>query len=425
MHSNWLLSILMLGLFVTPAAGLGESLSDQELLGKELFFDKRLSSPGGQSCADCHGPKVGFTGPVAGINKKGSVYPGAFRQRFGNRKPPTAAYGGAAPNFHYDAAEGLFIGGMFWDGRATGAVAGSPLADQAMGPFLNPVEQNNPSEEAVCFKVAQGPYARLYEKVFGMIDCATRTDDGHLQSYKNFAVAIAAYESSIEVSPYDAKFDQVMAGAAEFTEQEALGWEIFNNQGLCAECHPGGLFSDFTDFTYDNLGLPKNPDNPFYHMDTVTLDDGTPINPDGAAWVDPGLAGFLGGLPDSYFTDLGLTKSAAVADAQGKHKVPTLRNVDQRPGPGVVKTFGHNGYFSSLEGIVHFYNTRDIKEECPQLLAMDEAMAQNCWPAPEVGDNLNIDELGDLGLSADEEAALVVFMGTLSDGYRPTGQEKK
>ncbi|MBE0596561.1 MAG: cytochrome C [Desulfuromonadales bacterium] len=425
MKHPWLVFTLLLALAAVPAIVLGAPLTDQEQLGKELFFDKRLSSPGGQSCADCHGATVGFTGPKPIFNQDGGVYPGAVRERFGNRKPPTAAYGGASPNFHYDADEELFVGGMFWDGRATGDVAGSPLADQAMGPFLNPVEQNNASEEAVCGKVAKGPYVRLYEKVFGPLDCVTYTADGHLQSYKNFAVAIAAYESSIEVSPYTAKFDYVMAGEAEFTPQEQLGWDVFNNQGLCAECHPGGGFADFTDFTYDNLGLPKNPANPFYRMDTVFLDDGTPINPEGAAWVDPGLAGFLDGLPESYFTELGLTKADTVSGAEGKHKVPTLRNVDKRPGPGFVKAFGHNGYFTSLQGIVHFYNTRDIKEECAEPLAMEEALPQNCWPAPEVGANLNINELGDLGLSEEEEAALVAFMGTLSDGYRPVGKGKK
>ena len=44
----------------------------------------------------------------------------------------------------------------------------------------------------------------------------------------------------------------------------------------------------------------------------------------------------------------------------GKHKVPTLRNVDLRPSQEVVKAYGHNGYFKILEGIVHFYNTRDV-----------------------------------------------------------------
>ncbi len=103
----------------------------------------------------------------------------------------------------------------------------------------------------------------------------------------------------------------------------------------------------------------------------------------------------------------------------GKHKVPTLRNVDMRPMPDAVKAFGHNGYFKSLEGIVHFYNTRDVLPVCPGHYTEAEALAANCWPAPEVAVNVNTAELGNLGLSMDEEAALVAYMKTLSDGYVP------
>lgn len=103
----------------------------------------------------------------------------------------------------------------------------------------------------------------------------------------------------------------------------------------------------------------------------------------------------------------------------GKQKVPTLRNVDLRPDEDPVKAYAHNGYFKTLEGIVHFYNTRDVKDVCPGDYTEAEALAVNCWPAPEVAENVNSDELGDLGLTADEEAAIVAFLKTLSDGFMP------
>jgi cytochrome c peroxidase len=103
----------------------------------------------------------------------------------------------------------------------------------------------------------------------------------------------------------------------------------------------------------------------------------------------------------------------------GKNKVPTLRNVDLRPDAAFVKAYGHNGYFKTLEGIVHFYNTRDVKPVCPGPYTEAEALAADCWPAPEVTDNVNRDELGDLGLTAEEEDALVAFLKVLSDGYMP------
>ena len=99
--------------------------------------------------------------------------------------------------------------------------------------------------------------------------------------------------------------------------------------------------------------------------------------------------------------------------------MPTLRNVDLRPNPGFVKSYSHNGYFKSLEGIVHFYNTRDVLQICPGDYTEAAALAANCWPEPEVAANMNTSELGDLGLSAQEEAAIVAFLKTLSDGYTP------
>ena len=118
------------------------------------------------------------------------------------------------------------------------------------------------------------------------------------------------------------------------------------------------------------------------------------FNPDGFDRVDLGLGGFL--MSAGYPVDM-------YEPEMGKHKVPTLRNVDKRPYEGFVKVFGHNGYFRSLEEITHFYNTRDVEDAG--------------WPMAEVPETMNTDELGNLGLTADEEAAIVAFMKTLSDGY--------
>ena len=139
------LSILAFGLI--PVSGATQALNPNEQLGRSIFFDKQLSLHTNQSCADCHDPKVGGTGPIAGINKKGAVYAGSVRQRFGARKPPTIAYATPAPVLQYKIEDGVavFEGGSFWDGRATGEKLGNPAADQAQGPFLNPVEQALPA----------------------------------------------------------------------------------------------------------------------------------------------------------------------------------------------------------------------------------------------------------------------------------------
>lgn len=397
-------SMLFLTASLTAVAG---DLSPLEKLGKNLFFDN-ISSPDWVSCATCHSPDVGWTGPNPGLNKHGAVYRGAVPTRFGNRKPPSAAYATLSPIFHYDSFEGLFVGGNFWDGRATGERLGNPAADQALGPFLNPVEQNNPSKQAVCEQVAISKYAGLFEEVWGpgSLDCATGVD----AMYDRIGLSIAAYEDSSEVNQFSSKYDAFLASEETLSAEEARGLALFEGKAMCSACHPTGINSSLTDFTYDNLGTPRNPENPFYDMDEEFLGDGSPINPAGRDWIDNGLGGFLQARPE--WSD----KAAANL---GKHKVPTLRNVAKRYGKGYPKAFSHNGYFKSLKSIVHFYNTRDVKPSCPDPFTTEKlALKMACWPEPEVADNVNTTELGDLGLTDEEEDAIVSFLNTLSDGYK-------
>ena len=215
-------------------------------------------------------------------------------------------------------------------------------------------------------------------------------------AYDNIALSIAAYEDSSEVNAFTSKFDYTKNGKTKLTKEEQKGFALFKGKGKCRLCH---LSMDrtpiFTDFTFDNLGLPQNPENP------------AGVAPD---FVDPGLGGFL--------MKAGYSEEEYQAE-WGKHKVPTLRNVDLRPDEDFVKAYGHNGYFKSLEGIVHFYNTHDVKSECPGAYTEAQALAADCWPPPEVAENVNTDELGDLGLTPEEEAAIVAFLKTLSDGYAP------
>jgi cytochrome c peroxidase len=370
----WVAGFTMVLLLVAVAGSVQAQggLTPQEQLGKLLFFDTNLSDPPGQACAVCHAPEVGWTGPDQAINAGGVVYEGAVPGRFGNRKPPASAYAGDSPNLNWDGTK--WVGGMFWDGRATGDVLGDPLAEQALGPFLNPAEQNNAGPQAVIDKVLASSYYELFQNV-----CASYTD-----KYECIGRAIAAYERSAEVSQFTSKYDYWLKGQAKLTGQEQRGLALFRGKGQCAACHVEPLF---TDFTYDNLGVPKNPMNPFYHM---------PYNPDGENWVDTGLGGFLqaAGYSETVW-----------GPEWGKQKVPTLRNVDLRPAKKFVKAYGHNGYFKSLEEIVHFYNTRDVPGAG--------------WPPPEVAANVNTAEMGNLGLNRGEELAIVAFLQTLSDGYVP------
>ena len=112
--------------------------------------------------------------------------------------------------------------------------------------------------------------------------------------------------------------------------------------------------------------------------------------------------------------------SSSAPDNQARIQVPTLRNVDKRPYPAFVKAYGHNGYFTSLKAIVHFYNTRDVLPRCRP---HDPGEGTACWPAPESTANMNASRVGRLGLSDAEEDALVSFMQTLTDGFMPANPQ--
>ncbi len=407
MNKKFLLYTVILFLSVVlVGVATSQALTPKEDLGKAIFFDENLSINSNQSCAACHAPEVGWTGPKAAINSGGAVYQGSVSGRFGNRKPPSSAYATPSPILHVDR-KGLFLGGNFWDGRATGETLGNPAADQAQGPFLNPLEQALDLPADVVSRVCASSYASLFSKVWGPTVCDNLEILANVNTaFDNIALSIAAYEASPEVNAYTSKYDYSLRGKAKLTQTERRGFALFQGKGKCSRCHASeGRAPLFTDFTYDNLGVPKNPENPFY----TQLPE---YNPVGLAWIDPGLGGFLASRADY----------APYADANmGKHKVPTLRNVDLRPEPDFVKAYGHNGYFKSLLGIVHFYNTRDVKLACPSdsKYTEAEALKANCWPAPEVAANVNTGELGNLGLSYDEEMAIVAFLSTLSDGYVP------
>ncbi|MBS1647099.1 MAG: cytochrome B6 [Bacteroidetes bacterium] len=338
------------------------SYDDKVSLGKNIFFDKTLSSPMGQSCSSCHAPETAFSDFTHDV-----VSPGALDGLFGNRNAPSIIYSMYAPApLQYSDADGSFVGGQFLDGRA------NTLEDQAKGPFLNPLEMGNNSIEMLINKIKSATYYNLYQKVYGSISDANA-------AFNNIADALATYErSNTFANRFTSKFDYYLQGQASLTAEELNGYNLFVDtlKGKCANCHlvtPDAASGQilFTDFTYDNIGVPKNPNNPFYTLPTG-------FNAAGSAYIDKGLG-------------------ATVANSayNGAFKVPSLRNV------ALTAPYFHNGYFNTLDDVVHFYNLRD-----------------SLFNNPEVPGNVNHEELGKLKLSATEEKALVAFMKTLTDGYR-------
>jgi cytochrome c peroxidase len=383
---NWGIGLLFLTTACVVNAGelvvvKTSALTAKEKLGQQLFFDTNLSTPVGQACASCHNPKTFFIDP----DKNQPTSDGALPHLKGNRNTPMVLYSAFSPPFHYDSKEGLYIGGQFLDGRA------ATLAEQAKGPFLNPLEMANPDKNTVINKVRKASYAKLFIQVYG-----TNAFNNANSAYNKIADAIAAFERTPIFRPFTSKYDYFLAGKAKFTDQEKRGRQLFEdeNKGNCAACHPSRPAEDgtpplFTDFSYDNLGVPQNPNNPFYQLPSR-------LNPEGRKFVDKGLGGVV-----------------HEAAENGKFKVPTLRNIAK------TEPYMHNGYFKTLEGITDFYSNRDIKPVCKKAWVTEaDALKQGCWPKPEVTQNVNINELGELNLNTEEIKALVAFLKTLTDGYK-------
>jgi len=346
-------------------------LTPKEELGKLLFFEKQLSDPVGQDCSDCHDPKLAFADKNTGL----PVSKGIIEGRYGNRNDMTIAYASFVPPLHKDTDEDIWIGGLFWDGRA------NDLVEQAMGPPLNPLEMANRDTVSIFEKLMNLEYSGMFTQVYGP-DALSNPS----KAFYHMADAIAAYEMTEEFRPFTSKFDYFLKGEAELSAQEMSGMALFVSElkGNCAACHPHTALPDgtpplFTDFSYDNLGAPKNPENPFYSLEED-------LNPE---------------VKD--FVDLGLGVTVKDAAENGKFRVPTLRNV------AITPPYLHNGVFKTLFQVVSFYNSRDVQS----------------WPDPEVAENVNYDEMGDLGLTTLEIEDIVAFLQTLTDGWLPPQESTK
>ncbi len=209
--------------------------------------------------------------------------------------------------------------------------------------------------------VKKSKCAVLFLEIYGK-NAFDNTD----MAFEYLTEALEAYEKTIEVNPFSSKYDLYLEGKLKLTAKEKHGLRVFNDpkKGNCAACHTSTKDEItqrvlFTDFTYDNLGIPKN----------TSIKNG--------------------------FIDYGLGKTLGENSENGKFKVPTLRNVAE------TAPYFHNGIFSTLEEVVNFYADRDSGK----------------FGKPEVEENVNHDELGNLKLTKSEREALVSFMKTLSDGY--------
>ena len=448
-----------------PAPALAPSTAKLEELGKRVFFDK-ISVPNRMACASCHAPEAGWTIKNAGVNQHQVAVTGADPHTAGSIKPPSNAYASKIGRFGAcDLPPTGFCGGNFWDGRAEGNPVSSfpdtatghvgdevfdnvsqlksvydkflgPVADQALNPFPNPVEQNIEIQQ-VCKHVAASKYAEVFKAAWGeAINCSdapygSKGLKAFEVNFRRIALALAAWQDSKEVNSFSSKRDLALAADKDkkfpldgLTAQENRGHDLFYATFLtpvtidgvqkfanCALCHsdnppvfgtpPGDNGSEplqvYSDDAFHNIGSPANPE--------------------------------IEGFPE---LNVGLEGHNGEPDHRGHQKTPTLRNVDKRPGKGFTKAYTHNGWFKSLEHIVHFYNTALTDGATAKSFGVTrcdpkskwtakQALAANCWPMPEHPENTAIGLLlGDLKLTAEDEAAIVAYLKTITDTLTPT-----
>jgi cytochrome c peroxidase len=460
----------------------------QRILGGLLNFDETISPFNNTACAFCHLPYTGFSGPIPSVNLTMVAYPGSYRYRAAKRTAQRYTYSHTFPVLNLDTVENLFFGGNFWDGRATGYKLQSPDAEQAQGPPVDPLEMGNPDTACIAFKIAQASYRPLFELVWGddfninfpsntAQICATpngafgsntqpialspfdRTAANNI--YDHWGQSLSFLERSIDISPFNSKFDQFLEGNVTLTADEMAGFQLFNGKGNCNSCHVDGRSTTltpgqtdtgttasvqplFTCHGFANEGLPLNPRIPLLYESTPDFFGFTP-NPDGFGWRDLLLGNFLRSGPQTFPNPNQPDWLSSAPSVDGQGQVMTARDVAMTPpqcptteagqaGPNgpipfFQKEFFHNGYIKSLKQLVHFYNTRDsvpnpngnttfafpvTSGHCPP----GTVERVTCWPQPEVLNNIDM-TTGALGLTDTEENQIVAFLQTLTDGFDP------
>lgn len=196
------------------------STPEKIALGKQLYFDPRLSLDNTVSCATCHDPQKGWSNGEAVATGVGGLK--------GGRSSPTiinSAYGRM----------------QFWDGRA------KDLEEQALGPIQNPIEMTM-SLDKVVERLNQIPgYKQQFQDIFG----TDVTSDG-------IAYAIAAYERTVLSG--DAPYDRFKAGdESALSESAQRGLALFNGKAQCSSCHSG---PNFTDNAFHNVGVSIDKEMP-------------------------------------------------------------------------------------------------------------------------------------------------------------------
>lgn len=176
-----------------------------EILGKLMNFDKTISPFNDQACASCHMPYAGYSGPIPSVNLTMIAYPGSVHFRANKRTAQRYTYASYFPTLQYDAVQGLFFGGNFWDSRATGYLIRNPSAEQSQFPPVDPGEMGNPDTACITYKLSLAPYRPLFEQIWGSgsFDIAWPSDVAQICATPIGATSLGGSTTPVALSPAD------------------------------------------------------------------------------------------------------------------------------------------------------------------------------------------------------------------------------
>jgi len=284
-------------------------------LGKKLFEDKRFSATGDVACANCHAAEKAFTDSPLQVSE-------GIKKLTGTRNAPTVI-------------NAAFFETQFWDGRSPS------LEDQALHPFVNPVEMGLKDHEPILKIVRSDPdYLQAFKRVFGKGGSAITMDE--------VTAAIAAFERTqiFGNSPFDRYYFKGDPNA--LTPAQKRGLDIFVNEGRCVSCHiieqTQGLF---TDNRFHNVGVGINA----IQKDVPDLAGEFLKAKYTKSQVDEKV------LTDKRTSELGRLVETKRFDDIGSFKTPTLRNI------ALTAPYMHDGSLKTLNEVLVHYNNGGITKE--------------------------------------------------------------
>jgi cytochrome c peroxidase len=306
-----------LGLPPVPVPAVNQQTPEKIALGDKLFHDERFSATGDVSCATCHDAAKTFTDSPLSVSE-------GINNLTGTRNAPTVV------NAAYHQTQ-------FWDGRSP------DLEDQALHPFVNPVEMALPNHDPLIAIVRGDPeYRQAFANVFGVKSTGI--------TMTHVTQAIAAFERT-QISG-NSPFDRWYFGgeADAMSEAAQRGFQLFLAEGRCVSCHV--IEQDqalFTDHRFHNIGVGIN-DMQDRVMDVAVAFQREKLN-------DPELDVDVLALTDANVSELGRFAITEELSDMGGFKTQTLRNIAK------TAPYMHDGSIATLRDVVVHYNNGGVTNE--------------------------------------------------------------